>query len=52
MIFDRKRLDDLGDVYFSFADWRTRASRRVLHSIFAAEAQAAVETYGLAKVSK
>jgi len=49
VVFDKTHLDDLGDVPFSFADWRTRASRRVLHSTFAAEAQAGVETFGLAK---
>ena len=46
---DKSQLDNVSDVPFSFADWRTRASRRVLHSTFAAEAQAAVETFGLAK---
>ena len=49
LIMDKTQLDNVGDVPFSFADWRTRASRRVLHSTFAAEAQAAVETFGLAK---
>ena len=49
VVMDRNHLDDLGDIPFSFGDWRTRASRRVLHSTFAAEAQAGVETYGLAK---
>ena len=46
---NKDHLDDVGDVPFSFADWRTRASRRVLHSTFAAEAQAAVEAFGFAK---
>ena len=49
VIMNKDTLDDVGDVPFSFADWRTRASRRVIHSTFAAEAQAAVETFGLAK---
>jgi len=49
VIMDKEHLDDFGDVPFSFADWRTSASRRVLHSTFAAEAQAGVETFGLAK---
>ena len=48
LLMNESHLDDVGDVPFSFGDWRTRASRRVLHSTFAAEAQAAVETYGLA----
>ena len=48
MLMNESHLDDVGDVPFSFGDWRTRASRRVLHSTFAAEAQAAVGTYGLA----
>jgi len=48
-MLNKDHLDDVGSVPFSFGDWRTRASRRVLHSTFAAEAQAAVETYGLAK---
>ena len=42
-------LDDVNDIPFSIADWRTRASKRVLHSTFAAEASACVETLGLAK---
>ena len=49
LIMNKDHLDDVGDVPFSFADWRTRASRRVLHSTFAAEAQAAVEIFGLAR---
>ena len=49
VIMNKNHLDDLNDVPFSFADWRTRASRRVLHSTFGAEAQSAVETIGLAK---
>ncbi len=48
LLMNRNSLDDVGDVPFSVADWRTRASRRVLRSTFAAEAQAAAETYGLA----
>ena len=38
VIMNKNHLDDVGDVPFSFADWRTRSSRRVLHSTFAAEA--------------
>ena len=49
VIMNKDHLDDVGDVPFSFAGWRTRASRRVLHSTFAAEAQAGVETFGLAR---
>ena len=48
LLMNEQHLDDAGDVPFGFGDWRTRASRRVLHSTFAAEAQATVETYGLA----
>ena len=46
---NQDHLDNVDDVPFSMGDWRTRASRRVYHSTFASEAQAAVETYGLAK---
>ena len=49
VIMNKDNLDDLTPVPFSFADWRTRASRRVLHSTFSAEAQSAVETFGLAR---
>ncbi len=49
VIMNKDHLDDVGDVPVSMGDWRTRASRRVYHSTFASEAQAAVETYGLAK---
>ena len=46
-------LDDVGDVPFSFAGWRTRASRRVLHSTSAvAEAQAAAETLAWQSMTK
>ena len=49
LVISKDHLDDLFSVPFSLADWRARASRRVLHSTFAAEAQAAVETYGSAR---
>ena len=41
-------LDDVGDVPISLVDWRTKASKRVHHSTFAAEAQSATEAHGLA----
>ena len=41
-------LESLGDVKVSFPDWRSRASKRVLHSTFAAESCAALEAIGLA----
>ena len=40
---NQEHLDNVDDVPFSMGDWRTRASRRVYHSTFASEAQAAVE---------
>ena len=48
VIMNKETLDDVNDVPFSFADWRTKASKRALHSTFAAEATAASETIGLA----
>ena len=40
-------LESLGDVPVSLPDWRFRASKRVLHSTFAAESCAALEAIGL-----
>ena len=45
----KNSLEDISGIPFSIADWRTRASRRVLHSTFAAEASACAETVGLSK---
>ena len=41
------KLESLGDVPVSLLDWRSRASKRVLHSTFAAESCAALEAIGL-----
>jgi len=41
-------LDDVDDIPISLVDWRTKASKRVHHSTFAAEAQAGTEAQGLA----
>ena len=48
-ILSKDHLDHLGDVPLSLMDWRTRASKRVLHATFAAESDAAAETHGLAE---
>jgi len=48
-LISRDHLEDVGDVPLSVLDWRTRAAKRVFHATFAAESQAAVDTYGLAK---
>jgi hypothetical protein len=48
VLMNREHLDETLDVPFSMGDWRTKSSRRVFHSTFAAEAQAAGDTYGLA----
>ena len=46
-MISRKDLDSLPDVQVSFLDWRSRASKRVLHSTFAAESGSALESIGL-----
>ena len=48
-MLSKDHLEDVGDVPLSLLDWKTRAAKRVLHSTFAAESQAAVDAYGLAK---
>ena len=42
-------MDSTGDEPVSFLDWKSKASRRVLHSTFGAETGAALETLGMAK---
>lgn len=42
-MLDADPLEETGPVPFSTMDWRSRASRRVLHSTFAAEATMAFE---------
>ena len=39
---------DSKEATISPIDWKTRASKRVLHATFAAESQAAKEAHGLA----
>ena len=43
----RHQLDQITDVDFSVIDWRSRASKRVVHSTFAAEANAAIDGVGM-----
>ena len=49
---DPLELDSLEEVPFSVIDWKTRASRRVLHSTFAAESICALETVGYATYTR
>ena len=48
-VLDGSLLDNMGDVPFSIADWRTRAGKRVFHSTFASEGGAAAEAMGMAR---
>ena len=43
----KAQIDHTGEVPLSLIDWKTRASKRVLHATFAAEAQAAKDAHGL-----
>ena len=47
-LMSKKDLEEMEDVNISLMDWRTKASRRELHSTFAAESQSASESHGLA----
>ena len=47
-LVSQDHLDDVDDIPISLVDWRTKASKRVHHSTFAAEAQAGTEAQGLA----
>ena len=48
-VMSRPDLEKTTDVPFSLLDWRTRASKRVFHSTFAAEGGAAAEAIGMGK---
>ena len=41
-------LESTGDVPISMMDWKARSGKRVFHATFAAEAQAAGDTIGIA----
>ena len=41
-------LESTGDVPISMMDWKTKSGKRVFHATFAAEAQAAGDTSGIA----
>ena len=46
-LLDGNELESMESVNVSFIDWRTRATKRVVHATFAAEAYAALEALGM-----
>ena len=48
-LLSKDHLENVADVPVSIIDWRTRAAKRVFHATFAAEANAAVDCYGIAR---
>jgi len=51
-IMEKSDIERDGDLPVNFFDWRTRASRRVVISTFAAEVSAGVEALGMAKFAR